>query len=52
MYSNEYLSVKGASLSQKDTCEIYCYDETKVHRIQQMLHENISIWLIFLNTFR
>ena len=44
MYSNEYLNDNGVMmLSNKDTCEIYCYDEKKVNRIREELQkEDIS----------
>jgi ArsR family transcriptional regulator, lead/cadmium/zinc/bismuth-responsive transcriptional repressor len=35
IYSNEHLNDKGVIImSKNDTCEIYCYDEEKVNRIQ------------------
>ena len=43
--SDEYLNNKegGVVMTQKDTCEIYCYDEAKVKRIQgEMQKEDIS----------
>ena len=44
IYSNEYLNKKGANvMSQKDTCDIYCYDEAKVNRIQGKMHQRGSI---------
>lgn len=34
-------------LSNKDTCEIYCYDEKKVNRIREELQK--KIYLVFPN---
>ena len=35
IYSSEYLNEKkGEKMTKNDTCEIYCYDEEKVNRIQ------------------
>ncbi len=34
LYSSMYLNVEGEKMNKKDTCEIYCYDEEKVNRIQ------------------
>lgn len=44
LYSNKHLNENGVMImSNKDTCEIYCYDEEKVNRIQEELQkEDIS----------
>jgi len=35
LYSNKYLNDDGViSMNKKDTCEVFCYDEEKVNRIQ------------------
>ena len=45
IYSNRYLNNEEVidNMTQKDTCDIYCYDEAKVKRIQgEMQKEDIS----------
>lgn len=38
IYSSEYLNDKGIeNMTKKDTCEVYCFDEEKVNRIQSQL---------------
>jgi DNA-binding transcriptional ArsR family regulator len=43
LYSNGRLIDRGASMIEKDTCELYCFDEGKVQRVQNALNQqNIS----------
>lgn len=44
LYSNKHLNEYGVMImSNKDICEIYCYDEEKVNRIQgELQKEDIS----------
>jgi ArsR family transcriptional regulator, lead/cadmium/zinc/bismuth-responsive transcriptional repressor len=44
IYSNRYLNDKGVIVMNKqDTCEVYCYDEEKVNRIQgELKKEDLS----------
>jgi len=40
IYSNKHLNEKGeVNVSKKDTCEIYCYDEEKVNRVQEEIEK-------------
>jgi ArsR family transcriptional regulator, lead/cadmium/zinc/bismuth-responsive transcriptional repressor len=39
LYSNECLNDGGASMTEKDICELYCFDETKVQRVQNSLNK-------------
>jgi len=37
LYSNKYLNDEVENMNKKDTCEVFCYDEEKVSRIQSDL---------------